>query len=105
MNFAINRNKVLSMPESLEGGKVQIYRFAAGNDAVYMYAEEGKPMGTYYTYLPQYVTDKNSEYYGYLIVDAAGQPVLSKEVEYTGLTMNHDWTGGVSSSLSYKEED
>jgi len=102
MNFAINRNKVLSMPESLEGGKVQIYRFAAGNDAVYMYAEEGKPMGTYYTYLPQYVTDKNSEYYGYLIVDAAGQPVLSKEVEYTGLTMNHDWTGGVSSSLSYK---
>jgi TonB-linked SusC/RagA family outer membrane protein len=100
INFALNKNKVLSMPESLEGGKVTIYRFSAGNDAVYMYAEEGKPMGTYYTYLPQYVTDKSSEYYGYQIVDEAGQPKLDKEVSYTGLDMNHKWTGGVNTTLS-----
>lgn len=100
VNFALNRNKVLSMPESLEGGKVTIYSFSAGNDAVYMYAEEGKPLGVYYTYLPQYVTDENSEYYGSPIVDSAGQPVLSDNVEYTGKDMNHKWTGGITSSLS-----
>jgi TonB-linked SusC/RagA family outer membrane protein len=100
VNFAINRNKVLSMPESLEGGKVTIHSFAAGNDAVYMYAEQGKAMGTYYTYLTQYVTDKNSQYYGYQIVDAAGQPVLGTKVEDTGLDMNHKWTGGITSTLT-----
>ncbi len=57
-NFTKNYNKVLSMPESLEGGKVTIYSFSAGNDAVYMYAEQGKPLGQYYTYLPQFVTQK-----------------------------------------------
>ncbi|WP_439185602.1 SusC/RagA family TonB-linked outer membrane protein [Carboxylicivirga taeanensis] len=99
-NFAINKNKVLSMPESLEGGKVTIDNFSAGNDAVYMYAEEGKEMGTYYTYLPQFVTDKNSEFYGHQIVDSDGQPVLSKEVEDTGLTMNHDWSGGINTAFT-----
>ncbi|MHB9020008.1 MAG: SusC/RagA family TonB-linked outer membrane protein [Minisyncoccota bacterium] len=100
VNFALNRNKVLSMPASLEGGKVTIHSFAAGNDAVYMYAEQGKPMGTYYTYLPQHVTDKNSQYYGDLIVDEAGQPVLGTQVEDTGLNMNHKWTGGITSTLT-----
>jgi TonB-linked SusC/RagA family outer membrane protein len=100
INFALNRNKVLSVPASLEGGKVTIYRFSAGNDAVYMYAEQGKAMGEYYTYLPQYVTDKSSQYYGDLIVDSAGQPVLTKEVEDTGLNMNHDWTGGATTSFT-----
>jgi TonB-linked SusC/RagA family outer membrane protein len=100
VNFALNRNKVLSMPESLEGGKVTIDRFAAGNDAVYMYAEEGKPLGTYYTYLPTYVTDRNSPYYGSPIVDEHGQPVLEKDVKDTGLDMNHKWTGGITSTVS-----
>lgn len=99
-NIAINRNKVLSMPESLEGGKVTINRFSAGNDAVYMYAEKDKPMGTYYTYHTQFVTDENSPYYGYRIVDEAGQPKLDTEVSDTGLDMNHKWTGGISTSLS-----
>jgi hypothetical protein len=100
VNFALNRNKVLSMPSSLEGGKVTIYRFSAGNDAVYMYAEKGKPMGTFYTYMPQYVTDKSSPYYGYQIVDEAGQPKLDKEVSYTGRDMNHKWTGGINTTLT-----
>ncbi|MCM1518727.1 MAG: SusC/RagA family TonB-linked outer membrane protein [Pseudoflavonifractor sp.] len=99
-NFAINKNKVLSMPESLEGGKVTLYEFQAGSDAVYMYAEEGREMGTFYTYLPQYVTDKDSPYYGAPIVDSHGQPVLGTQLEDTGYTMNHKWTGGVTTSLS-----
>ena len=93
-NFAINKNKVLSMPESLEGGKVTIYSFSAGDDAVYMYAEEGKPMGSYYTFLPVY-------HDGCPVVNASnGQPVLSSETLDTGRDMNHKWTGGVNTSLS-----
>ena len=99
-NFAVNKNKVLSMPASLEGGKTTIYSFSAGNHAVYMYAEEGKPMGEYYAYLPQTVTDKNSADYGKVIVDANGQPVLSTSVQDTGKNMNNKWTGGVTTALS-----
>lgn len=93
-NFAVNRNKVVSMPSSLEGGKVTIYSYAAGNDAIYMYAEEGKPMGTYYTKLPMRTED------GKLIVDEAGMPIINEDLEYTGYDMNHKWTGGVSTSIS-----
>jgi outer membrane receptor protein involved in Fe transport len=100
INFAVNKNKVLSMPESLEGGKVNIQSFSAGNDAVYMYAEEGKPLGEFYTYLPTYVTDQNSPYFGQQIVDNAGQPVYTKDVQDTGKNANHKWTGGLTTSFS-----
>lgn len=95
-NFAKNNNKVIALPESLEGGKVSIYSFSAGNDAVYMYAEEGKPMGQFYTYLPKYTES------GQPIVDANGQPVLGTSVEDTGKNMNNDWTGGVNTAFTYK---
>jgi len=97
-NFAVNRNKVLSMPESLEGGKVTINSFSAGDDAVYMYAEEGRPMGTYYTYLPTYYTDDAGVQHP--VVDSAGQPVLTSEVQDTGKNMNHKWTGGVNTAFT-----
>ena len=96
-NFSKNKNKVISLPESLEGGKVAIYSFSAGNDAIYMYAEEGKPMGQFYTYLPQRTEEGN------LIVDATGMPILSTEVKDTGKNMNNDWTGGVATSFTYKD--
>ncbi len=95
-NFSKNSNKVLSMPESLEGGKTYIDYFSAGNDAVYMYAEEGNPMGEYYTYMPQYTAD------GKLIVDENGQPLLSTELVDTGKNMNPDWIGGVTTSFTWK---
>ena len=94
-NFARNWNTVLSLPEGLDGGKSIIQRFSAGNDAVYVYAEEGKPMGQFYTYLPEYTED------GKIIVDANGQPVLSTEVKDTGKNMQNDWTGGITTSLSF----
>ncbi|MFR9608060.1 MAG: SusC/RagA family TonB-linked outer membrane protein [Rikenellaceae bacterium] len=102
VTFAKNKNTVLSLPESLEGGKVVINSYAAGNDAVYMYAEEGKAIGQFYTYMPTYVTDESSEYYGCQIVDEYGQPVLSSDVEDTGLDVNPDWTGGITSTLTVK---
>lgn len=100
LNFSKNYNKVISLPESLDGGKVSIYSYSAGNDAVYMYAEQGKAIGQYYTYLPLYVTDPDSPYYGSPIVDANGQPVLSDEIQATGSSMNHQWTGGITTAFT-----
>lgn len=97
LNFAKNNNMVVSLPETLEGGKVALpNRYAAGNDAVYMYAEQGKPIGQYYTYLPQYTDD------GKLIVDMNGQPVIGTEVEDTGKNMNNKWIGGLATALTWK---
>ena len=95
-NFSKNNNKVVSMPESLDGGMVNIQQFSAGNDAVYMRAVEGLPMGELFTYLPQRTAD------GKLIVDQNGQPLLSTEVQDTGKNVNADWTGGINTSLWYK---
>lgn len=96
INFSKNKNKVISLPESLEGGKVSIYSFSAGNDAVYMYAEVGKPMGQFYTYRPKFTPD------GRPIVDKNGQPVLSTTVEDAHKNMNNDWVGGANTSFTYK---
>lgn len=96
-NFAKNKNKVISLPESLEGGQVSIYGFAAGNDVVEMYAVEGKPIGQFYTYLPKYTED------GQMIVDANGYPVLGTTIEDTGKNMNNDWTGGITTGLTFKD--
>jgi len=93
-NFSKNKNKVVSMPASLDGGMVNINQFSAGNDAVYMRAVEGLPMGELFTYLPQYTAD------GKLIVGEDGQPLLTDEVKDTGKNVNADWTGGVTTSLS-----
>ena len=95
-NFAKNKNKVVSMPASLDGGMVNINGFSAGNDAVYMRAVEGLPMGELFTYLPQYTED------GKLIVGDSGLPLLTDEVKDTGKNVNPDWTGGVTTSLSWK---
>ena len=95
-NFSKNWNKVISLPKELEGGKSVINGFFAGSDAVYVYAEEGKPLGQFYTYLPTY-TDQ-----GQIIVDTYGQPLLTKELMDTGKNMQSDWTGGINTSVSYK---
>ena len=93
-NFSKNKNKVVSMPESLDGGMVNINGFSAGNDAVYMRAVEGLPMGELFTYMPQYTAD------GKIIVGASGQPLLTDAVQDTGKNVNPDWIGGVTTSLS-----
>ncbi len=95
-NFAKNKNKVVSMPASVEGGKTLIYDFSAGSDAVNMYAEEGKPMGEFYTFLPTYTDD------GKVIVGEDGLPILTDDVRDTGKNVNPDWTGGVTTALTYK---
>lgn len=101
-NWSKNWNKVLSLPEGLDGGKVSIYGFAAGADNVTMYAEEGKALGQFYTYLPIFDTNPNSPTYGAQLVDRYGQPILTSSIQDTGMNMQHKWTGGVTTSLRWK---
>ena len=93
-NFSKNNNKVVSMPSSLEGGMVNLNQFSTTQDAVYMRAVVGKPMGELFTNMPQYTDD------GKIIVGASGQPLLTNEVVDTGKNVNPDWTGGVTTSFS-----
>lgn len=103
-NWSKNWNKVLSLPEGM-GGKTGIYGFTAGSDNVTAYAEIGKPIGEFYTYLPTRVEDKSSPYYGSLVVDRYGIPVVNTgdNIQDTGLNMQHDWTGGITTSLRWKD--
>ena len=96
INWSKNNNRVESLPEGLDGGKSTIQGFSAGNDAVYVYAEVGKPMGEFYTYLPKKTAS------GQTIVDGDGFPILGTEVEDTGKNFQSDWTGGINTSLTYK---
>lgn len=98
-NFTVNKNKVISLPDEL-GGRFTVNSFSAGNDAVYMYAEVGKPLGTFYTYLPRTVQDENSPFDGSLIVDANGLPKLTSDVVSTGKNIQPKWTGGATTSFS-----
>ncbi|MCH5240617.1 MAG: SusC/RagA family TonB-linked outer membrane protein [Muribaculaceae bacterium] len=102
-NWSKNWNKVLSLPEGM-GGKTGIYGFTAGSDNVTAYAEVGKPIGEFYTYLPSRVENEDSPYYGALIVDRYGQPVVNtgEGIKDTGLNMQYDWTGGVTTALTWK---
>lgn len=95
-NFAKNNNLVKTLPDGLEGGKSVIDSFSAGSDAVYVYAEVGKPMGEFYTYLPQY-TEK-----GQLIVGEDGLPLIGTDVVDTGKNFQNDWVGGISTELTWK---
>lgn len=91
-NWAKNNNKVESLPDGLEGGKSSLVGF----DGVYMYAEEGMPIGTLYANLPSMTED------GKHVVDEYGLPIVGNTYEYTGKTVQHDWTGGISTTLRYK---
>ncbi len=93
-NFAVNRNKVLEMPEGLEGGRISIYDFGAGNDAIYMYAEKDSELGTFYTYLPKRTDD------GKIVVDENGDIIIDNELKSTGKSINNKWTGGITTTLS-----
>ena len=103
VNFAKNNSLVVDLPAEL-GEKFEIDRFSTSGtkDVVSLYAEKGKPFGTYWTYLPTYVEDKESPDYGKLIVDSNGYPVLTDELVPTGLDANYKWTGGLTTSITYR---
>jgi len=123
VNWAKNWSKVESLPAEI-GEKLQLDGFSTSSvkDQVYMYAEVGQPFGSYWTYIPRYVSDQpslgvdketgkdipNPDYdptgknVGKLIVDEYGQIVMSDELTPTGYNANYDWTGGITTNLTYK---
>lgn len=94
INIARNWNKVLSLPEELEGGRQYIQGFTTSADAVTAYAEVGRPMGVFYTNLPKRTED------GKIIVGSDGLPIIGTEIEDTGKDMQTKWTGGLTTSLT-----
>lgn len=98
INWAKNFSKVLDLPDEVSDGKLLVDSFStsAAKDRVNFYIEEGMPYGTYWTYTPMRTDD------GKLIVDKYGQAELSEELEYSGFDANYKWTGGISTSLTYK---
>ena len=97
INFAKNNSLVVSLPEEI-GEKFQIDGFSTNGekDVVNLYAEKGKPFGTYWTYTPTFTDD------GKMIVDSDGYPILGEELVPTGYDANYDWTGGLTSSITWK---
>lgn len=98
VNWAKNFSKVLDLPDEVSDGQLLVSAFStsAEKDRVNFYIEEGKPYGTYWTYTPQRTED------GKLIVDEYGKTLLSENLEYSGYDANYKWTGGLSTSLTYK---
>lgn len=95
-NFAKNKNEVIELPKELEGGKTSVESFGAGSDAIYMYVEEGMPFGVFYTYEPTYDDQ------GHIIVDGDGLPILTDKIQYTGKSVQPDFTAGVTTRFSWK---
>lgn len=96
-NFSKNKSRVESLPEEL-GGEILLNSFTTSNDAVYMKAEVGKPVGTFWTL--NTVKDPNGNV---VCSSETGLPVKTSEAVYSGLNMNFDWEGGVVSSIKYKD--
>ncbi|MBQ0043975.1 MAG: SusC/RagA family TonB-linked outer membrane protein [Bacteroidales bacterium] len=92
INWAKNYNKVVSLPEGLDGGKSQLVSY----DDVAIFAEQGKPLGTIYTTLPIKTDD------GKIVVGEDGLPLQSTDKLETGLNIQNKWTGGINTSISYK---
>ncbi|MDE6610675.1 MAG: TonB-dependent receptor, partial [Muribaculaceae bacterium] len=105
VNWTKNNNTVLSMPEGLEDGKLVINSIGyvgINYNSVYMYAIEGKPLGEFWTTMPKKVEDPDSPYYGYTIVKSDGTPDMDTACQPSGYNMQHKWTGGVTTSLRFK---
>ena len=62
-----------------------------------MYAEVGKPIGQIYATLPEMTNDGK-----YIVDSKTGLPLQKTEYEDTGYNVQNDWTGGISTTLRYK---
>jgi len=90
-NFTKNKNKVLSLPESL-GSETEIYGFSGGTG---LWAIVGKELGIYKAYTSQKTED------GQIVVNDNGIPVSTTDVVEIG-SMNHKYTMGFGTTLRYK---
>ena len=104
-NYTLNRNKVLELPESMNG-RASIYGFSGGTSLV---AIEGEEMGIFEAYVgksvPQTAAGTHYNYsndlVGRIIVDAEGKPQNSDEMVRIG-SINHKYMMGMGTTLRYK---
>ena len=108
INFTKNYSKVLELPESLLNAETGEKEFTligiglptTGYTSFTVY--EGYPIAVFTVNAPETVKDKNSPYYGDIIVDSnTGLPKVSSDIIKLG-DSNYDYTLGIGSSLTYK---
>jgi TonB-linked SusC/RagA family outer membrane protein len=97
-NYGRNRSKVLDLFENTEALTLGSYW------GVRVRAEKGQPYGTLYGSGYLRVDDKDSPYYGQLIVDGSGLPQVDPILRNLG-DYNPDWVGGLANHLRYKALD
>ena len=97
VTFAKNNSKVIELWDGLDEYNYQSYR------GVYYVLRTGHPVGEFRVPALATVTDKNSPYYGYQIVNNNGWYTQSPtEYEYLGCSQP-DFTMGFNTSLKWKD--
>ena len=95
--FTKNNSKVKELWNGLEE-----YTGVYNNRGVYYVLRVGQPVGEFRIPAPETVTDKNSPYYGYTVVNNNGRPNTSAtEYEYLGKA-EADFTMGFTTNLRWK---
>ncbi|REG90415.1 TonB-linked SusC/RagA family outer membrane protein [Algoriphagus antarcticus] len=94
-NFTRNRGKVLELTEGLDTYTL------TGRNGANIQARVGERMGNIYGRGFSRVEDENSEYFGQIIHNSTGTPLLDPELKLQG-NYNPDWMLGWQNNLSYK---
>ena len=93
--FSLNRNKIIDLYPG-----VTLYDIKT-LDAIQIVAAQGSYYGDIYGQTFLRVTDKNSPYYGKIIVGDDGLPLISTDKSKVG-NQNPDWMLGLTNNFSYK---
>ncbi len=91
-NFAMNRNKVISLTEGVD-------RFQLGIDRIALiFADPGRPYGEIYSAFGRWLRDDDGNR---LINPNTGLPLIEQGQFAIG-NINPDWTGGIMNTLNYR---
>lgn len=93
--FSLNRNKILSLYPGVTVYDIKTF------DAVQVVAPVGGLYGDIYGQTFRRVTDKESPYFGRVIVGDDGLPLISTDKTKVG-NQNPDWMMGLTNNFSYK---
>lgn len=95
LNWTRNRSTVVELAEGIDA-----FVIGSGPGGGSVQAREGGRMGDLYGRVFERVDDPNSPHAGQIIYEG-GFPQLTDAVQKVG-NYNHDWQGGVGTTLSYK---
>ncbi|WP_192350868.1 SusC/RagA family TonB-linked outer membrane protein [Algoriphagus sp. Y33] len=94
-NFTRNRGKVLELTEGLDTYSL------TGRNGADIQARVGERMGNIYGRGFARVEDEDSEYFGQIIHNSTGTPLMDPELKLQG-NYNPDWMLGLQNNFSYK---